>query len=233
MQIAAVLFDAAGTLFTTRGSVGEIYGAVAREYGSNASTAAIQAAFERHFRGAGPLTTEDQKRWWKDIVHRVFTDVGMVHNFDRFFEQVYDNFRDFKGWILFPETTEVLTELRNRGFKLGIISNFDDRIYSVLESLRIRSFFDAITISSESGYCKPAPEIFDAAARALNEPASKILLVGDSAEDDVKAGIRAGLNAILLDRKASADSSGRIRSLRGILPLLPLPEGEGPPKLPS
>ena len=220
MRFAAVLFDAAETLFTTRGSVGEIYGAIARQYGSHASADSIQAAFERQFRGAGPLTTQDQRKWWKDVVHRVFTEVGMVHNFDQFFEQVYDKFRDFNGWILFPETTEVLIELKDRGLKLGIISNFDDRIYSVLESLSIRSFFDAITISSETGYGKPEPQIFEAAVRALNEPASKILLVGDSLEDDVNAGIRAGLNAVLVDRKAAADDSRRIRSLRGVLSLV-------------
>ena len=125
MKFAAVLFDAAETLFTTRGSVGEIYGAIARQYGSHASADSIQAAFERQFRGAGPLTTQDQRRWWKDVVHHVFTEVGMVHNFDQFFEQVYDKFRDFNGWILFPETTEVLIELKHRGLKLGIISNFE------------------------------------------------------------------------------------------------------------
>src|SRR5207248_2462049 len=83
MKFRAILFDAAETLFTTKGSVGEIYGSIARQYGSNASTDAIQAAFARQFRGAGPLSTPDQKQWWKDVVHRVFSEVGMVNNFDR------------------------------------------------------------------------------------------------------------------------------------------------------
>src|SRR5258706_4632927 len=78
MAFRAVLFDAAETLFTTRGSVGQIYGSIARQYGSTASDAAIQAAFARQFRGAGPLSTQDQKRWWKDVVYRVFSEVGMV-----------------------------------------------------------------------------------------------------------------------------------------------------------
>ena len=223
MKVRAVLFDAAGTLFTTRRSVGEIYGAIARRYGSTASTEAIQAAFLRHFRGAGPLSTQDQKRWWKNVVHHVFTDVGMVEQFDQFFEEVYDKFRNSQGWILFPETLEILNELKDRGLKLGVISNFDDRIYSVMDSLNIRPFFDAITISSETGYCKPQPEIFDVAMKALEEPASKILLVGDSLEDDVLGGIRAGMSAILLDRQgrySSTDGIQRISSLNEVLSLL-------------
>src|SRR5262249_15347904 len=167
MTFRAVLFDAAETLFTTRGSVGEIYGIVARKYGSKASPEDIQAAFLRNFRGAGPLTAADQKQWWKNIVHRVFTQVGMFDNFEQFFHEVYDWFRDSQGWVLFPETLEVLQELQRRGLKLGIISNFDNRIYSVLESLGIRRFFEAVVISSETGYCKPDPQIFAAAARAI------------------------------------------------------------------
>jgi putative hydrolase of the HAD superfamily len=216
MKFRAVLFDAAETLFTTRGSVGEIYASVARRYGSKAAPEAIQAAFQRQFRGSGPVSVQDQKTWWRDVVHRVFSETGMVENFDEFFDEVYDTFRDSQGWILFPETREVLKELKNRGLKLGVISNFDDRVYSVMESLKIRPYFDAVTISSETGYSKPDPEIFQAAVKALGVPASEILLIGDSLRDDIEAGARAGLTAVLIDR------TGRrgIASLREVFALL-------------
>ena len=220
MKFRAVLFDAAETLFTTRGSVGEIYGTIARDYGSKAPFDAIQAAFRRQFRGSGPIAADDQKRWWKDVVHRVFAEVGMVDNFDQFFEQVYDKFRDSSGWLLFPETREVLNELKRQGLKLGVISNFDDRIYSVMRSLEILSFFDTVTISSETGYCKPDLQIFEAAIQALGIPAPEILLVGDSLHDDVEAGARAGLGVVLVDRQdrhSSVDHVQRISSLRGLL----------------
>src|SRR5262245_24693729 len=116
MAFRAVLFDAAETLFTTRGSVGQIYGNLARQYGSTADDDEIQAAFARQFRGASPLSVQDQKRWWRDVVYRVFSEVGMVDDFEKFFDQLYDRFRDSEGWVLFPETTEVLAELKNRGF---------------------------------------------------------------------------------------------------------------------
>ena len=223
MAFRAVLFDAAETLFTTRGSVGQIYGSIARQYGSTASDGAIQAAFAHQFRGAGPLSIQDQKQWWRDIVYRVFSEVGMVDNFDKFFDELYDRFRDSEGWTLFPETKEVLTELKRRNFKLGVISNFDNRAYSVMRSLQILHFFDAVTLSSETGYCKPDPEIFDAAVRALGVPASEVLLVGDSMQDDVEAGIRAGLSAVLIDRRdrhASDPRARRISSLRELLPII-------------
>ena len=222
MVFCAVLFDAAETLFTTRGSVGQIYGSVARQYGSTASDDAIQAAFARQFRGAGPLSIQDQKRWWKDVVYRVFSEVGMVDDFETFFDQLYDRFRDSEGWVLFPETREVLTELKNRRVKLGVISNFDNRAYTVMRSLDILRFFDAVTLSSETGYCKPDPEIFHSAVRALDVPRSDVLMVGDSLHDDVEAGIKAGLRAVLLDRTDRHPAAAHVRRISSLKELLPL-----------
>ncbi|HET9130097.1 MAG TPA: HAD-IA family hydrolase [Terriglobia bacterium] len=220
MKYDVVLFDAAETLFTTRGTVGEIYGVVAQRYGSTSTPEEIQSAFIRQFRHSGPLTTEKEKDWWKDVVHRVFEDVGMVSNFDRFFDDVYEQFRDSRGWRLFPETLDVLEELRRLQCRLGVISNFDSRVYSVLESLKILSYFDSITISSETGFAKPHPEIFKAAIRAAGVPVSRILFVGDNLADDVQAGAAAGLHTILIDRHGRYSGSERvpvIQNLRQVL----------------
>ena len=223
MNLRAVLFDAADTLFHTRGTVGEIYGNVAREYGSTAESSAIHAAFIRKFRHSGPLSPDSEKAWWKDVVHRVFLEVGMVRNFDEFFERVYDKFRDSTGWALFPETIEVLENLKGRGLKLGVISNFDSRVYSVMSALRILHYFSSVTISSETGFAKPDPHIFQAAIRSLETAPSQILLVGDSLHDDVEAAERVGLQAVLVDREnryPRANHVCRVTDLLGIIALV-------------
>jgi len=223
MNYAAVLFDAADTLFTTRGSVGDIYHSVAQRYGTAASAADIQSAFARQFRHSGPLTTANEKQWWKEVVHRVFSDVGMVENFDGFFDEVYDQFRGSSGWRLFPETREVLEEISHNKLKIGVISNFDSRLYSVLKDLDILAFFDSVTISSETGYAKPQPEIFMAAIRSIGVPPNRILFAGDSLLDDFQAGQNAGLEAFLVDRAgryAGMESVRRIQTLRDLLPKL-------------
>lgn len=228
MQFDAVLFDAAETLFTTRGSVGEIYHAIAKRYGSIATPSEIQESFTRHFPHSGPLSSTTEKQWWKDLVFRVFADVGMLENFDSFFDEVYDLFRDSRGWMLFPETRQTLEELRRNHLKLGVISNFDSRLYSVLKDLGIASLFDAVTICSEVGFAKPQPQIFHAALRALGVTAERTLFTGDSLIDDFQAGEGAGLTTYLLDRGAryaSMRSVRRIASLRDILPLVVPPGG--------
>lgn len=216
MKYDAVLFDAAETLFTTRGTVGEIYGEVAQRYGSTSKASDIQSAFIRQFRHSGPLTSDNEKQWWKDVVYRVFNDVGMVYNFDQFFDEVYEHFRDGRGWRLFPETVEVLKELRRLQYKLGVISNFDSRVYSVMESLKILSYFDSITISSETGYAKPHPEIFKAAIRAAGIPGNRILFVGDNLADDVQAGAAAGLHTLLIDRQGRYSGSAGVPTIQNL-----------------
>lgn len=222
MNYNAVLFDAAETLFTTRGSVGEIYSHVARRFGSTASAAGIQEAFNRHFPHSGPLSTDNEKQWWREVVRRVFSEVGMVDDFNGFFDEVYELFRDSRGWMLFPETREVLEEFDRTGMKLGVISNFDSRLYTVLRDLGILLFFDSITICSETGFAKPQPEIFLAAVNSLGVPPDRTLFTGDSLLDDFQAGQNAGLDAFLLDRSgryAAMQSVRRIASLRELLPI--------------
>lgn len=212
-----ILFDAAETLFTTRGTVGEIYGEVARKYGSTSSFDQIQSAFQRQFRHAGPLTTDNEKPWWHDVVFRVFEDVGMVRNFDKFFDEVYEEFRDSRGWKLFPETIDVLKELKKQKFKLGVISNFDSRVYSVMKSLKILDYFDTVTLSSETGFAKPHPGIFKAAIKATGVSPSRILYIGDSIGNDVEAGAAAGFHAILIDRNRQHPEIPSIQSLNQVL----------------
>ena len=220
MNFDAVLFDAAETLFTTRGSVGEIYSAIAQRFGSAATPSEIQESFTRHFPHSGPLNPATEKQWWKELVFRVFSDVGMIEDFDQFFDEVYDLFRDSRGWILFPETRQILEELHRHQLKLGVISNFDSRLYSVLKDLGIDSLFHAVTICSEVGFAKPHPQIFHAALRVLAVTPDRTLFTGDSLIDDFQAGENAGLTSYLLDRRGRYES---MRSVRRIATLQEIP----------
>src|SRR5207249_907375 len=72
-----------------------------------------------------------ERLWWFDIVHNVFYRVGMFNRFDDYFEEVFHAFGGPAHWALYPETSGVLKELKDRGLELGIISNFDTRLFIV------------------------------------------------------------------------------------------------------
>jgi putative hydrolase of the HAD superfamily len=232
-SIRVVFFDAADTLFHVNGSVADIYLQHAVQFGfpqTPHSLDAIRQAFSRAFRDAPPpifAATEpsqikqSERLWWFDIVHNVFYRVGMFARFDDFFEQVFQVFEDPASWRLFPETAAVLAELKGQGLELGIISNFDSRLFSVMRGLGIAEAFDTVTISSLTRAAKPAPKIFHLALEKHAVDPEEALHVGDSLRDDVEGAKKAGLHAVLLDRTGSRRDAG-IQVIQALDQLLPL-----------
>jgi len=237
-RATVIFFDAAGTLFHVQGSVGEVYLRYAEPYGVKQTpdmVAAVNAAFTHAFRAAPPplFAQEDptelkrcERLWWFDLVHSVFYRVGMFEGFDDFFEDVFQGFEGAKHWSLYPETVGVLRELKATGVELGIISNFDTRLFSVLRGLGIAEMFDTVTISSLERVVKPSSRIFHAAlAKHMAEP-EEALHVGDSLSEDVEGAINAGVPAIWINRQPHADvppqefEGRQMPSLEGLLAVL-------------
>ena len=232
--IQVIFFDAAETLFHVNGSVADIYLQHAIQHGFKQtpdSQALIAQAFQRAFRDASPpifavtdplKLKQCERLWWFDIVHNVFYRVGMFARFDEFFEQVFQVFEDPRSWTLFPETHAVLTRLREEGFELGIVSNFDTRLFSVIRGLGIDRLFDTVTIASLSMCAKPASKIFEMALEKHAIDPGEAMHVGDSLRDDVEGATKAGLTGVLLDRTGRAPATGGhvIRTLDELLPLV-------------
>jgi len=168
-----------------------------------------------------------ERLWWFDIVHNVFYRVGMFARFDEFFEQVFQAFEDPLSWSLFPETHAVLTRLREEGFELGIVSNFDTRLFSVIRGLGIDRLFDTVTIASLSMCAKPASKIFAMALEKHAIDPGEAMHVGDSLRDDVEGATKAGLTGVLLDRTGRAQATGGhvIKTLDELLPLVMVSKG--------
>src|SRR5215217_121376 len=227
LSIRVVFFDAANTLFHVNGSVAEIYLHHAAQFGfpqTPESRTAIKLAFNRAFLDApapifaatDPLHIKQSERlWWFDVVHNVFYRVGMFKRFDEFFDRVFDVFEDPASWRLYPETVATLTQLKAWGIELGIISNFDSRLFSVMRGLNILEAFNTVTISSLARAAKPAPQIFQLALDKHAVDSHEALHVGDSMRDDVEGARKAGLHAVLLDRDGTHGETGRhvIRTL--------------------
>ena len=130
-----------------------------------------------------------------------------------------------------PGTVEVLRTLRNR-YQLGVVSNSDGSVASVLERAGLAKFFDCIIDSGVAGVQKPDPAIFGLAARSLGALPGNCLYVGDTYSVDYLGATLAGMQAVLMDRSGSyADSQlPRIASLEelpGWLAQASLVEQEG------
>lgn len=227
----AIFFDAVGTLFRVRGGVGQIYWEIAKPFGIKASPEAIERAFQEVFPNAPPLVfsrlqagllRRSEKEWWHGVVQDVFHRVGMIRNFDEYFEEVFRAFAGIRGWELYPETREALQHLRKAGFILGIISNFDSRILTVCTDLEIFEYLDSIQISSREGAAKPDPKIFRKALQHHGLLPREAVHVGNSVEDDVQGAGEAGLIPIYLNRDQEPSKPEGVVSIRNLTEIFSL-----------
>jgi len=226
-----IFFDAADTLFDVKGSVGEVYCNLARKYGVTSDRDTIQQAFVKALDAAPPpvFAAQDpqeikscERLWWFDVMHHVFYRVGMFEGFDEYFEEVFAYFARSDAWVLYPETVSTLATLDAWGLALGIVSNFDSRLYEILIGLGIDRFFESVTISSVAGAAKPSPKIFQRALQKHGAPAGEALHVGNSLRDDVRAAAAAGLGGVLLDRHGREVIPPEVVSIKSLSDVLTL-----------
>ena len=230
-----IFFDAAGTLFEVRGSVGQIYSRIAGQYGCEADAEHLQQNFARWFRLQPPMAfppgtdenklREMEKGWWRNLVRAVFADCGPFPHFEEFFDDVFEQFRNAELWRVYEDVVPALTELKRLGIRLGVISNFDSRLYDVLRACKLDHFFDSVHISTRVGAAKPDRAIFLAALNYHRIEPGQAWHVGDSLREDVEGARAAGLRAFLVDRRGEQDSAADHAILSSLSQLLELCPG--------
>lgn len=129
---------------------------------------------------------------------------------------------DYANFSLYDDARPCLAALRAAGMKLALVSNTSRSLDGVVAHFDLGDLIDATIASSEVGWFKPAPEIYEAALDALAVAAGEAVMVGDNPNDDVKGALAAGLaGAVLVDRKGHWEFDVPIvRSLAEVPPLL-------------
>ena len=214
-----IFFDAVGTLFGIRGSVGEVYAAIALNYGVEVAPKTIEQAFRQSFAAAEPLAFGDCERhllrqqefnWWKKLVIATFAEVKALRDFtdfEQFFQELYVYFATEKPWFIYPEVINVLDHWQQQKIPLGIISNFDTRLYKLLKLLKIENYFTSITISSEVGAAKPEEKIFREALIKHTCQPEQAWYIGDSFIEDYQGAEQIGMKAFWLKRDQDSNLS--------------------------
>jgi putative hydrolase of the HAD superfamily len=118
---------------------------------------------------------------------------------------------------LIPEAPKVLGELRNRGYKIGLISNTGrspgEALRRLLQTYDVMKFFDATVFSNELRQRKPDRMVFEYAAHLLGTETASVVHVGDNLDADYWGARNAGMRAILLEQEGLDTSRWRPDSL--------------------
>ena len=108
---------------------------------------------------------------------------------------------DFYFWRSVPKTLpDALFRARGAGIRLGVVSNSEGRLKSVLDRIGLSDWFEVIVDSALEGIAKPEPEIFHRALKRMGdiEPA-RAIYAGDMPEIDLVGAKAAGMSAVLVD----------------------------------
>lgn len=174
-----VLFDLDGVITDTAEYHYRAWKSLAQELGID-----IDREFNEQLKGVSREDSLDlilkhgSKR--SDIDDDTFKELAAKKN-DVYVEMI----QSFSEDDIFPGILPLLQELKQRHIKIALASASKNGPL-LLEKMKLTSYFDAIVDPSSVASGKPAPDIFIAAAKAIDCPISSCIGVEDS-----KAGITA------------------------------------------
>jgi putative hydrolase of the HAD superfamily len=233
-ELAAVIFDLDDTLHDDthayQAATREVAEEIAREHGVDATTIfeAYTEKAQRYWRALSvehlgmPIADSRYELWSAALAAVGIDDDAAI----RAAARRYGDCRR-KYYAPFPGALVLLATLRERGKKLGLITNgFAETHYEKLELLGFERAFDAVLCADEVGMVKPDPRIFLHACELLGATPAQAAMVGDRYFRDIVGAHEAGLFTIYLDVHAETIGTGdaadvMVRSIEEVLPALP------------
>ena len=154
--------------------------------------------------------------WWVQRYRAIGLALGLSGPaLERFLETVTTGHFDGDPLHVIPDAPAALARLGERGIDLGVISNWDHTLESILRRKGLARFFKVIVASTTFGHAKPERAIFAHALERIGATAGEAWHVGDDADADALGAARAGLHALLLDPHglyASLEAHGIVRA---------------------
>jgi HAD superfamily phosphatase (TIGR01668 family) len=102
----------------------------------------------------------------------------------------------------FPYAVDTLNQLKKK-YKLGLICNVtpstnSERVQNILSEAGIPDVFEVVVVSSEVGFSKPYPQIFEIVLNRLNVAPEEAVMIGNTISTDIFGGNRVGMNTVLI-----------------------------------
>jgi putative hydrolase of the HAD superfamily len=212
---------------------GNVYQVLQRSY-SGVSFDTFYAAFRESRRQVDVTRNEEMREYPAQVrFERMLELLNLDGAGSDFIEElVWAHMSEWAKGAEMPKVNRRVLELAKRKAKIGIVSNFDHppTAHLVLEREGIRSLFDVIVISGESGWRKPHRGIFLQALDRLGCTPKEALFVGDTFGADVVGSKSIGMDSVWLNRKAEPVPESviepdfvlaKLEELEGILTQIP------------
>lgn len=218
----AVFFDVGNTLLYPHPSVAEVCHEILVDAGHIRDLAEIDslmpvvdAYYEDCYRQDDTFWTDDSQTnaVWVAMYSLLGRRLGLGNDAEAFAHRVYDEFGRAERWRAYDDVVPALMRLKERGQRIGIISNWDGRLSALLAGLGISEMVDTIVSSAEVGLHKPDPRIFSLACERLDVEPRESVHVGDHHYADIVGASAAGMAPVLIDRHSASIKEQAIGTL--------------------
>ena len=120
----------------------------------------------------------------------------------------------------YPDAAPALRELRERGLRLVVASNWDCSLPRWLDPIGILELVDGVVTSAEVGAAKPSTRVFERALAVAGVEPGEAVHVGDRIDNDIEGAAAAGVRAVLMLREG--DPPPGLQAIGSLLELPPL-----------
>lgn len=202
LAVQAVIFDFFGTVARHPHGVTTQYAAVLASHGYHLDPAVESAHFAR-YNGVEHLEHSIDQATYEAWARFRLGELAQASGVAPVrLEKVIDDLRalDRTPVIAYPDAAPTLLELRGRGYRLAICSNWGWEIEPFLEEVGLLDLFDVAVTSARVGARKPHPRIYASVTDPLGVDPSAALFVGDSLGPDVTGPLAVGMAAAHLWR---------------------------------
>ncbi len=171
--------------------------------------------------GGGPYDPELFVAYTRRIIEEMG---GTGPDIDRVARDIFGEWAACHHFAMYEEVPDVLRQLHASGLLIGLISNTERCLTTFARHFALDGLFAVAISSSDHGYMKPHPSIFQSALEAVSLQAAEAVMVGDSLAHDIDGARRLGMRAVLVSRGDASPVPPPdvpvIRSLRELPPLL-------------
>ena len=145
----------------------------------------------------GYISADDLKwkRMWRTLLEFKNGSEELARKMSGYFLEVLPTKQN-----LFPHTHEILRHLKEKQYKLHLITNgFEKTQWRKLDNSNLGHYFEEVITSEGSNSVKPNKEIFEYALRITGAQLNESIMIGDNLDADIKGAINAGMDSIFVN----------------------------------
>jgi len=151
--------------------------------------------WDRYHKGFISAEELKWKRMWRTLLEFKIGSESLAKSMSNEFLTVLPTKQN-----LFPHTHEILTYLKDKQYRLHLITNgFEKTQHQKLQHSGLHTYFEEVITSEGCNFVKPQKEIFDHAMNLTGASVGESIMIGDNVDADIQGAVNAGMDSVFVN----------------------------------